>query len=181
MNTPCLPRMPAGALPRPGWPAIAGAGLLLLCVAVYAIGIAPASQRLEELHQRATVLRQPRVAPAAPVSIAPAEQLARFRDLFVADREALPLTAKVIAAAQRHGLVARQASYRFEEDKDLKLTRMHVALPLKGDYVAIRRFLAEVRRDIPALALEQVHFERRAVGDRAVEARITLRIYLGRP
>ena len=169
----------AAAAWRAGRPALAGAGLLLLAVAVYAIGIAPARQRLEEVRQRASVLQPPPATSVGMAGVGPAEQLARFRELFPADRDAMPVAAKVIAAAQRHGLVTRQVAYRFEEDKGLRLTRMEMAMPLKGEYVAIRRFLIDVHEEIPALALEQVQFERRAAGDRPVDARVVLRIHLG--
>lgn len=178
MNTTLTSRAFAAAR-RPGWPAVAGTALLLLAIALYAAGIAPARQQLDELQQRATVLRQ-RPAPATGTgAIRPAEQLAHFRELFPAERDVAAIAGKVMTAAQRHGLAARQVSYRFEDDKGLGLTRMHMAMPLKGEYVAIRRFLGDVHREVPALALEQVQFERRAPGDRPVEARVALRIYLG--
>jgi hypothetical protein len=167
------------AASRAGWPALAGAALLVLGALVYATGGAPALQRLQDVRQQAAALRPP-LAPSATAS-APAEQVARLRELFPAEADVARIAAKVIAAAQRHHLVARQVTYRFEDDKGLGLTRMHMALPLSGQYVAIRRFLIDVHDEIPSLALEQVQFERHAAGDRNVDARVQLRIHLGRP
>ena len=52
-------------------------------------------------------------------------------------------------------------------------------LPLKGEYQKIRKFLSDVRSEIPIVSLDQVEFERQKVGDSMVDAKVILAIFLG--
>jgi len=55
-----------------------------------------------------------------------------------------------------------------------------MSLPLKGEYQAMRRFLSDLRAEIPIVSLEQVQFERQKVGDPLVDAKVRLVIFLGK-
>jgi Tfp pilus assembly protein PilO len=87
---------------------------------------------------------------------------------------------RIAAIAERDGLVLQQAEYKAERDKSGKLTRFQMSLPLKGEYQAIRRFLADLSAELQIVSLEQVQFERQKVGDSQVNAKVKLTIYLGK-
>jgi hypothetical protein len=53
-----------------------------------------------------------------------------------------------------------------------------MSLPLSGEYPKIRRFLSDLRAEIPIVSLEEVEFERQKVGDQKVEAKVRLVIFL---
>ena len=59
-----------------------------------------------------------------------------------------------------------------------ELTRYQIVLPVHGDYVHVRRFLASVLRDVPYAALDGVSFERKKVSDATIEARVRLSLFM---
>ena len=108
------------------------------------------------------------------------EQLAAFYRIFPSEHDATDWIGKIAAIAQRDGLALQQAEYKAERDKTGKLTRFQMSLPLKGEYQTIRRFLSDLRAEIPIVSLEQVQFERQKVGDPLVDAKVRLVIFLGK-
>ena len=82
--------------------------------------------------------------------------------------------------AERDGLALEQADYKAERGPTGKLVRFQMNLPLRGEYQTIRRFLSDLRAEIPIVSLEQVQFERQKIGDTLVDAKVRLVIFLGR-
>ena len=66
------------------------------------------------------------------------------------------------------------------QDRNWKLTRYQLTLPVKGSYRQIRGFIAQVLTDVPASALEEIGFRRDTVGTDRIDARLRLTLYLGR-
>jgi len=167
---------------RLGWPgAIGGAGLAM-CLALYLSAVQPAQQRLEAARHGVGSLNE-RIAQAGRASNNSArpldEQLAEFYRVFPGEDEAIDWIGQVAAIAQRDGLSLQQAEYKTERDNVGKLIRFQMNLPLKGEYRTIRRFLSDLRTEIPVVSLEQVQFERQKVGDPLVDAKVRLVIFLG--
>jgi len=65
-------------------------------------------------------------------------------------------------------------------DKVGKLVRYQMTLPVKGEYPQIRKFLTDLPGALPAVALENVQFERQKIADPNVEAKIRLVLYMER-
>lgn len=166
-------------LKRSGWPGVAGLALLAFCLAFQFSAIGPARTRLEQLGQEAVSLRA-RVEhmPRQAVSDTPTEQLAAFYRRFPSGRSAPDWLEKVYLAAQQQSLPLERGEYRAVREKQGRLTRYSILLPVKGSYVQIRRFLAAVLADVPAASLDSVAFERQKIGDGAIEAKIRLTLYL---
>lgn len=166
-----------------GWPGAIGVGGLAMCLALYVSILQPAQQRLNTARLSASVLQE-RMARAGQVSNDSArpleDQLATFYRVFPSERDAIDWVGKIVAIAQRGGLSLQQADYKLERDKTGKLTRFQMNLPLKGEYQTIRRFLVDLRAEIPIVSLEQVQFERQKVGDPLVDAKVRLVIFLGK-
>jgi len=57
--------------------------------------------------------------------------------------------------------------------------RFQITLPVKGEYLKIRKFLAALPTVLPIVALENVQFQRQKIADPVVEAKIRLVLYLG--
>ena len=168
---------------RLGWPGAVGAGGLAMCLALYFSAVQPARQRLDTARDSAVSL-QLRIAQAGQTSNDSArpidEQLAAFYQVFPGEHETTDWIGMIADIAQRGGLGLQQAEYKVERDKSGKLIRFQMSLPLKGEYQAIRRFLSDLRAEIPIVSLEQVQFERQKVGDPLVDAKIRLVIFLGK-
>lgn len=166
-----------------GWPGAIGLGGLAMCLTLYFSTVQPAQNRLDAARLSASSLNE-RIARAGQApndSARPlGEQLAAFYQIFPDEHDAIDWVGKIAAIAQRDGLNLQQAEYKTERDKTGKLTRFQMSLPLKGEYQTIRRFLSDLRAEIPIVSLEQVQFERQKVGDPLVDAKVSLVIFLGK-
>lgn len=166
-----------------GWPGAMGMGGLAMCLALYFSAVQPAQQRLDTARLSASSLHE-RAARAGKVSndsVRPLdEQLAAFYRSFPNERDATDWIGKIDAIAQRDGLTLQQVEYKADRDRTGKLTRFQMNLPLRGEYQTLRRFLSDLRAEIPAVSLVQVQFERQKVGDPLVDAKLRLIIFLER-
>jgi Tfp pilus assembly protein PilO len=166
-----------------GWPGAVGTALLAAALALYFSTVQPAQQSLDTARLNASS-QQERIARAGralndaerPLD----EQLAEFYRIFPSEQDSADWVGKIASIAERDGLSLLQADYKVERDKAGKLTRFQMSLPLRGEYQTIRRFLSDLRADVPIVSLEQVQFERQKVGDPLVNAKIRLVIFLGR-
>ncbi len=165
-----------------GWPgAIGGAGMGV-CLALYFMAMQPAQQRLNAVRISAISLhdgltRAGRGASKPALSLD--EQLDGFYRSFPGEHEATDWIGMIAAIARRDGLVLQQADYKVTHEKIGKLTRIQMNLPLTGEYQTIRKFLTDLRAEVPIVSLEQVQFERQKVGDPQVDARLRLIIFMG--
>lgn len=163
---------------RLGLPGALGAGLLV-CGAVFHLTVAlPAQARLDALRQSA-ISRQVQIRESDMlVKDGPAEQLLRFHQAFPADSSLPDWLDRMFAVAGNQGIGLEQGDYKLARDSAGKLLRFQVALPVRGSYPAIRKFISALQTEIPAMALEQVQFERQKVADGNIEAKIKLVLYM---
>lgn len=166
-----------------GWPGVVGAGLLAMCTALYLSAIQPAQMRLNEAHQSAISIQE-RVKLAANGlnrnELTPAEQLAEFYRIFPNEKSLLPWLEKVFALAETQGISLDQGEYKVMRDKVGKLVRFQITLPVRSSYPQIRKYLNNLRAEIPIIAMEHLQFERQKINDPEVEAKIKLALYLER-
>ena len=87
---------------------------------------------------------------------------------------------KLVALAASRGINLNDGEYKATHDKIGKLVRFQMTLPVNGKYPQIRKFLSDLQGTLPAVALENVQFERQKVADPNVEATIKLVLYLER-
>ena len=80
--------------------------------------------------------------------------------------------------ATAHGLQMPSGEYRMEQRADDPLARYQLTLPLQGRYESLRRFLAQLLRELPSAALDDVQIQREESGDGRLTARVRLSIYL---
>jgi Tfp pilus assembly protein PilO len=167
---------------RLGWPGMLAAGLWVAAIALFFSTIQPAREHLDALRRSAETL-QTRLQGASQALRDPAhtagEQLAEFYRIFPGERDGADLIGRIAAIAERHGLSLEQGEYKTIPDKQGRLTRMQMILPLKGSYAQIRACLTDLVKDIPVVALEQVQFERQKVGDPLLDAKLRLVVFLG--
>jgi hypothetical protein len=155
---------------------VAGAALLAGSVAFYCAGLLPAETKREQL--RAELARA--AATKTPVGGArQAEQaLAGFYGNLGARREAPAALRALFDAAASEALVLETGEYRLLREPGAKLARYQIVLPVKGSYVAIRRFVVRALNDVPGLALDSLELRRESTSSHVVEARVQLTLYL---
>jgi Tfp pilus assembly protein PilO len=161
---------------------LAGLALLLGAVLFYVATVPSSQARLTELRQATASLHE-RLQRAAgsfdDFARTPEEQLANFYGAFPAIGATPDLLDKIYRAAARRGLTLQQGEYRTKRDRSSLLTRYQISLPVSGPYLQVREFLADVLRQIPFLALDNVSFQREKIGESVVEARVNFTLYLG--
>jgi hypothetical protein len=156
---------------------VGGLGLALLAgVAVfYLSAVRPAQEELATMERRAA--EQSRRGPAAPTA-ATSDEIERFIGFFPAFESAPGWLRTIYAVADREQLELAQGSYKLSEDPVLGLAYYRILLPIRGGYPQIRRFVAGVLDEVPALSLEGIALQREKVGDSMIDARITLTLHL---
>lgn len=165
-----------------GWPGVVAIGLVAVCPAFYLSAVLPAQHRLDGAQAAMRSLQQQIAHSARSMEPGPqtaTEQLAEFYRMFPAAGQAPQWLEKLAALAEQHGLVLEQGEYAAAPDKLDRLLRYQITLPLKGDYLQIRKFLLQLPASLPIVALESVQFQRQKIADPVVEARIRLVLYLG--
>jgi hypothetical protein len=78
----------------------------------------------------------------------------------------------ILARAQEMHLTLGSAHYQVAAETSSRFKHYQVLLPVKDQYVTIRRFIAAVLNSVPNAALQEIHVERPAVGDNTLDARI---------
>jgi hypothetical protein len=84
------------------------------------------------------------------------------------------------AAGLQAGIEFKRAEYRLASSPERRLDRYQIVLPVRGSYPAIRGFIAETLRALPTASLDQVQFQRREVGEAAVDAQLVFTLHLAR-
>jgi len=120
--------------------------------------------------------------PVSPQLLAGDEDGARWQ----AFRGVLPPRAASAEAVQRlvaltgQALAWRQAEFLHSDDAALGLTRLQISVPVTGSYPALRQALVRALQDMPALAVDQVLFQRQSSGDTELQARVRFSIWMAR-
>ena len=69
-------------------------------------------------------------------------------------------------------------SYRMVREKDVKLARYEMMMPIRGQYRQVRGFIADVLQAVPAMALVDVVIRRESVESELLEASVKFHLYL---
>lgn len=161
------------------------AGLVLsaAALAVHALAVRPLQQRLDALQAQPKGARESRLEQLGDDLVredSPRAQLDSFYAYFATDDHLADNLAKVYAVARSLGLELKRADYRLISQPGRRIDRYQMVVPMQGHYTTIRAFVSTVLRAQPTLALEQVQFQRKDVGDPIVDAQISFTFYLAR-
>lgn len=88
------------------------------------------------------------------------------------------LLEKIYQAAHSEQLQLKQGNYKYTIDKTEKIGTYQIILPVKGSYVAIRKFIAKALNTVPSAALDEVSFKRSTVGDTELDAKIMFTVFM---
>jgi len=164
-----------------GWPGVLAIGILAMCPALYFSAIRPEQVRLESARHSAAKLHEQLALGGKSLNgtkLSQEDQLAEFYRRFPVEGCSPQWLEKLVALASNRGLSLNDGEYKATRGNVGKLVRYQMTLPVKGEYPQIRKFLTDLPGALPAVALENVHFERQKVADPNVEAKIKLVLYL---
>ncbi|HWW72263.1 MAG TPA: hypothetical protein VN089_20175 [Duganella sp.] len=168
---------------RIGWGGVAAAFILAAIGTLVLVVLLPAREHLRLAQREVVELRaQAGVASrvAKPAVFGTAAQFNEFYRAFP-PRAAMPdLVEKLYVAAGDHHIGLERGEYRLIADKGDYLTRYELVLPVKGDYVSIRKFVVQALVDVPTLALDNITFNRQKTEEPSVDAELRFTLFLGR-
>lgn len=167
--------------------ALGPAGLLgAALVAVAALGVVlvlgPTRAQVArvEAEADATARAELRRPAPAPVTSA-ADRLANFESGFVDEREIPGALARLLQNASKQRLRIDQAEFKLTSESGQPLQRYAIALPARGDYRSLRRFVEEALREQPGLAMEELSLRRAEPRAAALDAQIGLVLFVRKP
>lgn len=103
--------------------------------------------------------------------------LAGFRQALVM-QEATPTQLRVIhQKASELGLQPGQLDMRRQQDAAGIFSQLQVSLPLKGNYLAIKRFCGDVLEHMPSVSIDQITIKRDDAQTGVVDAQIALSLW----
>ena len=147
------------ALHELGAPGLAGAAALAVALAVAVLGRSwdsQAAQMQAESDALRISLRQ-QLAPTAVVMPATPQQW--FSQLPPAAERQQRL-ADLLEMGVRAGLSGSRTEHRLAVDAASGLERLRISMPVTGDYVQLRRFIAAALQHDPALSLDSLKLRR---------------------
>ncbi|HGM5578985.1 TPA: type 4a pilus biogenesis protein PilO [Pseudomonas putida] len=83
-----------------------------------------------------------------------------------------------LASAERISLA--RGEYALGIDPKTQLVRYQIVLPVRGSYPQIRGFLQALLGQLPTLVLEDLELQRKRIGDRELNGRVRMTLYLSR-
>ena len=158
---------------RAGWPALAGAALLVATAVVEFDSLPAARNKLADVRAAIVKARAQRNVPERSTADA-ANLLATLPS-----PDALEgIVAAIHQAAAAHGLAMGAVEYQSRKDAGGEVRRYEIALPLKGAYAALRAWLTDLAARQPALAIDELSLHRSAADADQIEGRLRLSLFL---
>ena len=164
---------------------IVALAIALGCCLFYAFNIVPLQQKMADDANKLPHTNQAQILSGktekSQLTIEPKqttpEQIKRFYAQFPA-AETLPNCLRLIDnIALKQRLTLNRGDYKLTQIKSLQsnqatLARYEIVLPVTGQYVQIRQFIAQVLHELPALALIDLQLKRESAQSPSVEARL---------
>jgi len=163
-----------------GWPGVLGLGLLVFAASFYWSGLRPAEAYLGDL-QASVDARQrdlKRSAAAGGEPQTPAAQLVKFHQAFPDSASQPDWLEKIFTVAASQGIELEQGDYKLTRNVEGRIVRLRITFPVKSNYPQIRKFIAQLKAEIPVMALEHIQFERQKVADPGVEVKLQLVLFM---
>jgi len=162
-----------------GWRTVAGS----LLIAVNLLGLLfvylPQRAKLHRLEVDTQLMRKSIPQHKGTwIDHSPQAALNTFYDFLPPESAASKSVETVIKTAADHGIAMDKVEYQLSRNPSAAFSRYQVTLPVKADYVEVRRFVTEVLNALPNAALNDINFKRDEVNTGIVEARIRFDIYM---
>jgi hypothetical protein len=150
-------------------PGVVGMGLLVFCAMYYFSAVLPMNKEVRLLTSKAAA--QPHIRREAE-QVTPDKQLASFYHSFLNVKDVPDALEKLHDAAMVQGVTLEQGDYHLVRNGTDKMVRYEIEMPIKGDYLHLRKFLSQALADMPYLALDSVEFQRQKISDTILDAQI---------
>ncbi len=161
-----------------GWQGMYGIVLLVLASAFHLFALEPLQEQTLFMRSRIDAARsKDAIQGRTPSPIGRQEQLGVFFDSLPDGKDVTDALAAIYSIAEACGLQFKEATYHLE-DRDRPRVEYVVNFPVSGEYAKIRLFVFRILATYPAIALDQIDFQRDRVGDTTLKANVRLTMFL---
>lgn len=163
-----------------GW---VGVALLFACSVAWRVALLPLRADTDRLRaERAAIESRLASSTSATTSqlSTPQQQLEAFGRRFTGAKGIAASLVRLQASAGRQGVHLDQAEFKFASDVGEPLLRYTIVLPVKADYLALRRFTRDALLELPGLAIEEVNLRRSDPKSATLEAQLRFVLFLSR-
>ena len=85
---------------------------------------------------------------------------------------------RIILLRRAHSHSAWSREIKITIDKNGRLLAYEIGLPVRGTYTQVRKFIADVLEQIPAIALDEIVIKREAINVNRIDASIRFTLFL---
>ena len=161
-----------------GWQGTAGIALLLLAWAFNYLALKPLEKDDTFMHGRLEVARSRAAMQSRTYNLgSQRKELDVFFNSLPKEQGVTDILAAIYSAAEASGVVLKEGEYHLE-DQDRPRVEYAMSFPVQGEYGKIREFVFKVLTDHPAIALDQIAFQRDKINDSTLKADIKFTLFL---
>lgn len=115
------------------------------------------------------------------IAVKPEQQaLDSLRQQLPGQPQASELIERLYHLASAEHISLARGEYALGVDPKTQLARYQIVLPVRGSYPQIRGFLKGLLGQLPTLVLEDLELQRKRIGDRELNGRLRMTLYLSR-
>ena len=171
-------------LRRVGPVGLGAAAVAVLALGVAVAGVLPQWQAVRELRASeadASVQLERVRRGELKIAVKPEQQaLDSLRQQLPGQPEASELIERLYHLAGAEHISLARGEYALGVDPKTQLARYQIVLPVRGSYPQIRGFLRGLIGQLPTLVLEDLELQRKRIGDRELNGRLRMTLYLSR-
>lgn len=160
-----------------GWQGMAGLAMLVIAGLFHVFALQPVEQEVAYMHSRLDAA-QSRMNGHGELRIGDQQkELGAFFGSLPGEEDVTDILGSVMAIAEASKVDLKQAEYRVSEKTDFRMA-YSLYLPAQGGYSNIRHFVFRVLAEHPAIALDQINFQREKVNDPTLKAEVRLTLFI---
>lgn len=161
-----------------GMPGMTGLGLLALAGAFILLTLQPLERETSFMHSRLDADHTKSAMQTRTLNLGTRQrELADFFASLPAEQDVTDVLGSIYASAKATGVEFKQAEYKPEAQNNPRI-EYGIIIPAQGEYQRIRLFVASILANNPAVALDQINFQRERVNDATVKSEIRLTLFL---
>ncbi len=163
-----------------------GMGLLVVTVIYFFSAVLPQDSALQKLKERAETLQVQANAKQTSgdadtgKKMSSDQALQVFYDFFPSIDSSPFWIRELVRLAKKQKVELSSSEYRLVNEKDARLARYEMILPVKGRYPEIRAFIADALEAVPAMAISAIAIKRESVSSDRLEMRLEINLYLNK-
>lgn len=160
-----------------------GVGLLVVAGIFFIGAVLPEQNALETLREREKILRLQVQSgsdgtPVVEKKLTNDQALQQFYNFFPRFDSSPFWIRELVRVAQKQGLEINSGDFRLTLERDWRLSRYDITMPVSGRYAQIRAFMADALEAVPALAITGFSIKRDNVQSALLEVRFEMSLYL---